>query len=186
MLCFLDGNKYHYSTCHGICKPQWTQFWMCFELVNYSRSLHIRVTGTNWPMCHGICNPQWTQFWRCFEMVDYSRSLRIRVNGTNRLILHGICNPQWTQFLHTLCCEFFIKCLLCVKHWLNSNVLISHGLVNYKMMSVDMKCPIKLPSLKFIQVTHKNKSPISKKMQHQCYTVKEVNVVYGNNCCLLR
>lgn len=124
--------------------------------------------------------------WRCFECVNYSCSLCIRVNGTNWQMCHSICNPQWTQFLHTVCCAFFIKCLICVKHWFNSNVLISHGLVNDKIMSVDLKCPINFPSLKFIKLTHKNKSPISQKTQHQCYKVKEVNVVYWNNCCLLR
>jgi len=36
--------------------------WRCFECVDYSHSLHIRVNGTNRPMCHGICNLQWTQY----------------------------------------------------------------------------------------------------------------------------
>jgi len=50
---------------------------------------------------------------------------------------------------------------------------------------VDLKCPINFPSLKFIQLIHKNKFSISQNTQHQCYKVKEFNV-YGNNCCLLR
>ena len=119
--------------------------WRCFECVDYSCSLCIRLNGTNRPMYHGICNPQWAQFegvlsvliipvhsisewtelgtiWRCFECADYSRSLYIRVNRTNRSMCHSICNPQWTQFLHTICCAFFVKCPICVQHWFISNV----------------------------------------------------------------
>lgn len=116
---------------------------------------------------------------------DYSRSLHITVNRTNQPVCHGICNSQWTQFLPTICCAFFIKYLICVQHWFNSHIILSPGLVNYKIMSVDLKHPINFPSLKLIQLTHKNESPISKKTQHQCYNGKEFNTVYGNICCLL-
>ena len=36
--------------------------WRCFECVDYSWSLHIRVNRTNWAICHDICNPLWAQF----------------------------------------------------------------------------------------------------------------------------
>ena len=134
-------------------------------------------------MCHDLLRNDML-LWRCFKFVNYSHSLHITVNRTSQPVCHGICNPQWTQFLHTICCAFF-KFLICVQHWFNSNIILSHGLVNYKTMSVDLNCPINFPSLKFIQLTHKNESPISKKTQHQCYKGKEFNIVYGNNCCLL-